>query len=163
MTSFIVAIDGVDPSSEEEKTLQKYMAEEGFALSMVGGNRVRYALPGHIFHQTSASTIDQILDSAQRAAARTRSHCKIIAIEAASVAWAGLDMLGRDRSPQAAPAATATSVPSPAQPRSAAPAPTPATPSAPAPAAKPAPAPAPAPAAPPAPTRAKRRPSGGAR
>jgi hypothetical protein len=90
MKSFIVRIELHGASRTDYESLHGFMAQEGFARSIRGGNGIVYKLPPAEYHIAKDATIDQIRESACRAANKTKFANEVLAVEYNYAAWSGL-------------------------------------------------------------------------
>ena len=90
MNLFTTRIELHNSNGEDYKTLHQAMQGEGFSRTITDDKGVKYQLPTAEYNRLSALTTQQILDSAKRAAAKTKKTASILVTKSNGRQWDGL-------------------------------------------------------------------------
>jgi hypothetical protein len=90
MAQFTTRVELHHADDEDYKTLHAAMEDEGFSRTILSGDNVAYHLPTAEYDRISNLTRNDILKSAQRAAALTGCRFGVIVTESKGSTWWGL-------------------------------------------------------------------------
>ena len=90
MALFMARIELHNGTYQDYTNLHSYMAAEGYATTIRGGDGRTYQLPPAEYHLNGASTRDQAIEKAKRAAQRTLKNFAVVVSEATGISWFGL-------------------------------------------------------------------------
>ncbi|HYR58336.1 MAG TPA: hypothetical protein VEO95_06900 [Chthoniobacteraceae bacterium] len=90
MAKFITRIELHDADEGDYDTLNFGMEVEGFSLAITSSNSNTYYLPRGEFYREDNSTLEQVLQAAKSAAAKTNKEFAVIVSEMAGCTWRGL-------------------------------------------------------------------------
>ncbi len=94
MAAFMTRVELHDATYYDYESLHVAMEKEGFSRTIVSNQGATYNLPTAEYYRSSQLTIDQILASAERAAASTRKNYGVIVTESNGIRWNGLPVAG---------------------------------------------------------------------
>jgi hypothetical protein len=90
MTRFTVRVELHYADEDDYETLHSAMQDEGFSRLITSGDGVVYHLPTAEYNRECDLTRDQVRDSAQATAAKTRRKAAILVTESVGRSWTGL-------------------------------------------------------------------------
>lgn len=93
MASFTTRVElhGVNHDSEKYELLHKAMKIEGFSQVIKGSDGITYHLPTAEYDKSGNFTLQQVLESAKRAADKTGKKYAVLVTESNGSTWHGLD------------------------------------------------------------------------
>ena len=90
MARFTTRVELHNTNDDDYKTLHKAMEAEGFSRIIVDSKGVRYHLPTAEYNLVADLTLPQVLDSAERAAAKTKRSASILVTKSNGRLWSKL-------------------------------------------------------------------------
>jgi hypothetical protein len=91
MSRFITRIELHSANAENYQTLHEEMAKEGFTRTIISSEKIEYDLPNAEYYRISNLNLQQILESAKKAAAKTNKTHSIIVSETSASTWHNLN------------------------------------------------------------------------
>ncbi len=93
MARFITRVELHNANYSDYETLHKAMEAEGFSRLIQESDGTWYYLPTAEYYRICTLTLQQVLDSAERAASKTQRKYGVILSETTSSTWNGLLMV----------------------------------------------------------------------
>ncbi len=93
MTSFITRVELHDAHRDHYVLLHAEMGKEGFRQTIKADNGVFYHLPPAEYEIDGDFTLQQVLDKAKRAAAKTNKTFEVLVTQSAGSMWVGLPVV----------------------------------------------------------------------
>jgi hypothetical protein len=90
MATYMTRIELHDAMYRDYEVLHSAMAAEGFSRTIVGDNGIVYQLPTAEYYRSTQLSLEQVLDSAKRAASKTGKNYGAISTVANGSMWIGL-------------------------------------------------------------------------
>jgi transcriptional regulator of NAD metabolism len=90
MAQFTVRVELHHADDDDYETLHSAMEEEGFSRLITSNDGTVYHLPTAEYNRDASLTRQQVLDSAKKAAAKTKKEYGILVTESEGRKWIGL-------------------------------------------------------------------------
>ena len=90
MAQFTVRVELHHADDDDYETLHSAMEEEGFSRLITSNDGTVYHLPTAEYNRDAALTRQQVLDSAKKAAVKTKKEHAILVTESEGRKWIGL-------------------------------------------------------------------------
>ena len=93
MTNFTTRVELHAANESDYQTLHSAMEAEGFSRVITSDDNITYHLPNAEYNRTATLTRSQVLESAKRAAGKTKKAYSILVTESTARTWVGLEQV----------------------------------------------------------------------
>ena len=91
MPNFMTRVELHNATYQDYENLHSAMETEGFERTITSDQGTTYHLPTAEYYRSTTLTRSQVLDSAKRAADKTKKHYAAVVTESNGVTWHGLE------------------------------------------------------------------------
>lgn len=90
MATFMTRVELHGAKETDYETLHTAMEAEGFSRTIIASDKKVYHLPTAEYYRVAQLTLQQALDSAKRAADKTKKTYAVVVTESNGATWTGL-------------------------------------------------------------------------